>query len=217
MLFHPHTHWIVPGIGLSKTGKLVKLKNNQFLVYGKVLARRMKTIMLKSLKAQNLIPQSLLNELWRIDWNADVQKPGNGENAVKYLGEYVNHSVISDNRIIKVDRNSVWFRVKDREKKIFHPIKIDGVEFIRRFLMHVLPPRFHRVRYRGFMHQRGKANLQLLQLLLNAKIKTIPPLPCFDNETRQCPRCGGIARKDKKHARAPPNKRYYNFIDRMAA
>lgn len=214
MLRHPHTHWIVPAVGLDAQGKLVKLKKFDYLVHAKVLARRMKTILLMSLEELECISPSLLLELWSIDWNADVRPIGSGENAVKYLGQYFSRSVISDNRIIKVDEDSVWIRVKNRDNGTYYPVRIDGVEFINRLLMHVLPPGFHRVRYRGFLHPRGRPNLHWLQVLLAAKIRK--PSSFYDScQTMTCPRCGAESYRDKKYARAPPMRRHRQFVERM--
>ena len=216
MLRHPHTHWIVPGVGLNHQHKLVKLKKFDYLVHAKILARRMKTILLKSLEEQGCISSSLLRELWSIDWNADVRYIGNGENAVKYLGQYVSRSVISDNRIIKVDENSVWIRVQNRDKGTYYQEKIDGVEFINRLLMHELPSGFHRIRYRGFLHPRGRPNLHWLQVLLQAKLRK-RLIPHYANsQTMTCPRCGGESYRDKKYARAPPMRRHREFNKRMS-
>ena len=217
MLEHPHTHWIVPGVGLGDQDQLVKLKKFDFLVYAGVLAKRMKTVMLKSLQKHELISRDLLRTLWRIDWNADVQHVGAGEQAVKYLGQYVSRSVISDKRIVKVDADFVWIRVKDRDLDKYYSVKIDGVEFVRRFLMHALPPGFHRIRYRGFMHARGKPGLQWLQVLLQAKLKTPLQKAHEAIQSMICPQCGGQSRRTQQYARAPPRRRYRKFIERMTA
>ena len=201
---------------MSSQGKLVKLKKSDFLVWGDVLATRMKTILLKSLEEDELVSRSLLRELWQIDWNADVAFAGTGENAVKYLGQYVSRSVITDHRIVKVDEDSVWIRLKDRDDGTYYSVRIDGVEFIRRLLMHVLPPGFHRIRYRGFLHPRGRPNFHWLQVLLEAKLRKRMIPHYADSQTMTCPRCGGESYRDKNYARAPPMQRHREFVERMA-
>ena len=92
-----------------------------------------------------------------------------------------------------------------------------GVEFIRRYLLHALAKGFHRIRYRGFLHARGKGKLEWLQLLLNARLvkKTAPPAPvdCI----YVCRRCGRAMQAVKHLARAPPEQRNDHFFSRVAA
>jgi hypothetical protein len=95
---------------------------------------------------------------------------------------------------------------------------MEGVEFIRRFLQHALPPRFHRVRYRGFLHARGKPALQWLQLLLEAKLR--PPkketAPTKQAEPT-CPHCGAPMLRMRRIPRAPPGHRNDQFFQSLAA
>ena len=104
-------------------------------------------------------------------WNASVDRAGSGENAVKYLGQYVRRSVISDGRILDIEGDQVRIRIKDRDTGAYESRLIEGVEFVRRFLQHALPPRFHRIRYRGYLHARGKSALDWLRLILHAKLQ----------------------------------------------
>ncbi|MBC2604429.1 transposase [Puniceicoccus vermicola] len=87
------------------------------------------------------------------------------------LGQYIRRSVISDHRILALEGNRVRIRIKNRDTGSFEPRVMNGVEFVRRFLLHALPERFHRIRYRGFLHARGKPRLLWLQLLLDAKLQ----------------------------------------------
>ena len=149
MLLHPHIHYVVPGIGLDGKGNLVTLKQPDFLVYAQVLANRLRTLMLQALQSEPRIDSALIAQLWRIDWVADVEPVGSGENAVKYLGQYVHKSVITDRRILAIDTHSVLIALKDRQNQCTRHIRLAGIEFIRRYLLHVLPPGFHRIRYYG--------------------------------------------------------------------
>ena len=138
-----------------------------------------------------------------MDWNASVDRAGTGENAVKYLGQYVRRSVISDGRILGIEGNHVRIRIKNRDTGTYASRLIDGVEFVRRFLQHALPPRFHRIRYRGFLHARGKPTLDWLRLILDARLQ--PPEEVLPTAPHQptCPRCGKAMHRVRRMPRAP--------------
>ena len=156
-------------------------------------------------------------KLVKIDWNADIDRAGNGENAVKYLGQYIRRSVISDHRILAVEGNKVRIRIKNRDTQSYGSTVLDGIEFVRRFLLHVLPDRFHRIRYRGFLHARGKARLQWLQLLLEARLQPPQKSEPIPGRDILCPRCGIPMRRSRRMPRAPPTLRNEYFFDAVAA
>lgn len=124
MDFHPHIHYVVPGVGLDDGKKAVHLKQANFLVYAQVLANRLRTRLLNRLKDEGLIDTALFWKLWNIEWVADVQPAGSGENAVKYLGQYVHHSVISDQRILAIEGDTVLIRIKNRDTGRFEQVRI---------------------------------------------------------------------------------------------
>jgi hypothetical protein len=83
--------------------------------------------------------------------------------------------------------------------------------------LHALPPHFHRIRYRGFLHPRGKAALQWLQTILEAKLQTTePPVPTTPLEPT-CPRCGAAMLRVRRMPRAPPAIRNRHFFQTIAA
>ena len=94
---------------------------------------------------------------------------------------------------------------------------MNGVEFVRRYLLHALPSRFHRIRYRGFLHARGKPKLQWLQVLLGARILKPSDQPEPAHAGYLCPRCGAPMQRTTKHARAPPAARNEHFFNVVAA
>jgi hypothetical protein len=214
---HPHIHYIVPGVGLTKGGKLKHLKDPKFLIYGEPLAMRLRTLFAKQLLQHGLINQRLFWVLVKMSWNASVDPAGSGENSVKYLGTYVQHSVISDSRVLAIEGDQVRIRIKNRDTEKYEQRTMSGVEFIRRFLLHALPSRFHRIRYRGFLHARGKPKLQWLQVLLGARILKADDLPKLAHSGYLCPRCGIPMQRTKRHARAPPAERNERFFNVVAA
>ncbi|HAV13320.1 MAG TPA: hypothetical protein DCX06_07515 [Opitutae bacterium] len=217
MRYHPHIHYIVPGVGLTEDDQLKHLKNPKWLIYAEPFARRLRTLLANQLLDADLIEKRLFWQLVKMDWNAAVDPAGSGENAVKYLGKYVQRSVISDGRVLAIEGDRVCIRIKNRDTKTYETRSMSGVEFIHRYLLHALPARFHRIRYRGFLHARGKPKLQWLQLLLDARIaKAVePPKPAHAGYL--CPRCGTPMRRTSRHARAPPAERNQHFFNVVAA
>jgi len=208
---HPHIHFIVPGIGLDRDGKLLRLKRKNWLARGEVFARRLQSLLLGALREKGLLDAGQIRALWKTTWNCDVQNFGNGENALKYLGRYVFKGPVSDTRIHKISSKSVWIRVKDRKTRSWQSVEIEGVEFVRRYLMHALPSGFHRVRYYGFLHSRSREKLKLIRRQLavadnapeTGREKPATPEP----PTYTCPRCGNTMIHIEHRSRAPPWQR----------
>lgn len=217
MRFHPHVHYVVPAVGLDAGWRLKQTKQRKFLVYAEALAKRLRTLLTDRLREQGLICPSRFRQLRRIDWNASVDPAGRGENAIKYLGQYVRHSVIRDGRIAAIEDKHVTFRVKNRETGQSEHRRIEGVEFVRRYLQHVLPGGFHRIRYYGYLHAQGKAALQWLQLVLDARLAKTENRPPPTASEPTCPKCGCPMRRTTALARAPPWQRNHHFILRIAA
>ena len=217
MLYHPHVHYVVPAVGLDAEWRLKRTKQRKFLVYAEALAKRLRTRLTDQLREQGLICPSRFRQLRRIDWNASVDPAGRGENAIKYLGQYVRHSVIRDGRIVAIEDNHVTFRVKNRETGQYEHRRIEGVEFVRRYLQHVLPVGFHRIRYYGYLHAQGKAALQWLQLILEANFEQRQNKRQELPTDIRCPKCGAPMMPTQSLARAPPHKRNQDFQQRIAA
>lgn len=217
MRWHPHMHYIVPAVGLDQQWRLKRPQNPKFLLHAQPLAHRLRTLLANALRDNELIDKDTFWKIVKIDWNASVDRAGSGENAVKYLGQYVARSVISDQRIIALEGDQVRIRIKDRDTQQYGSVLIDGVEFVRRFLQHALPPGFHRIRYRGFLHARGKKALQWLQLLLDARLNPKPNCERKAPTQMHCPRCGAPMQRTRQMTRAPPHLRNEHFFSAIAA
>jgi hypothetical protein len=220
MTHHPHLHAIVPGGGLSLDGeRWVSSKYRDFLLPVRVLSRLFRRLMLQRVReaydrgelqffgkleplADSMMFSKLCNELKRTEWVIDCRAPFDGPKAVlSYLARYTHRVAISNSRLIDLDDDHVTFRWKDYRAKTEHryqTMQLDTHEFIRRFLLHVLPPGFHRIRHFGlFANGQRKANLTKARALLHA-----PPPQCTsdddqsgsDDDTpppwRLCPQCG---------------------------
>jgi hypothetical protein len=187
---HPHIHCVIPGGGISNDRKKwIKSKNKNFFIHVKRLSKLFKGKFLyyfnnayneKKIyfagkiknyqKAYNF--DYLLNKLYIKKWVVFSKKPfSNPEIVLKYLGRYTHRIAISNNRIISFKNNKVsfiWKDYKDNNKK--KVMTLDVFEFTRRFLLHILPTNFVRIRSFGFLSNRSKKEkLELCNKLLNNK------------------------------------------------
>jgi len=206
---HPHIHYIVPGVGIDAHGKLRHPKDPRWLAYGDVFAKRLKTLLLKALRKEGLIPACGLDPLWKMGWNCDVKDFGDGANAIKYLGGYARRGPISDSRILEAQGDMVTISARNRDTDELETRRIEGVEFVRRYLQHALPQGFHSVRYYGFLHPRSKAKLAAIREQLGVRLAAKsskpespdPPVPVL------CPRCRKPMEMVARLSRAPPWER----------
>jgi len=190
--FHPHIHCLVPGAGLNDRGQFVRVKKPQFLLYLPRLQAAFRQHLYRLLKQNDwqVDPQ-----VWRKDWGVHIQPAGSGASALKYLGNYVSRTAITDTRMIRIDPDSVTFRWKDRsDGNRSRELTLSGVEFVRRYLRHVLPTGLRSVRYYGFCHPTAKANRMRIQLHSGRPVQfgdTVTLLPDQpDSGCPACPRCG---------------------------
>jgi len=178
LMFHPHVHIIVPGGGLTETGKW-KQSSKKFFIPVKVMAKLFRGKFMAALKemrhelegAEDYHAwQKLLNTLYDKDWYVYCKRPFKTNNSVlQYLGRYTHRIAISNNRILDIENNKVSFKWRDykggNKKKV---MTLTANEFIRRFLLHILPPKFTKIRHYGFLASIVKAKkLGLCRELLN--------------------------------------------------
>lgn len=190
---HPHLHCIMPAGGLSfDRGHWVHTrKTNNFFIAGKVLASKFRGKFLDLLK-QRYDRETLvfhgkltaikgpvqfnrfLTPLYGKDWVVNVQAPmGNPEKILEYLSRYVFRIAITDRRILEMKDGKVRFSWKDYRTGRFREMKLDIGEFIRRFLLHVLPKGFFKVRYYGILSSRcRKQNIGTAKQLLTEEAET---------------------------------------------
>ncbi len=185
---HPHVHGIVPGGGLSADGARWIACRRGFFLPVRVLSRLFRRRFLDALGAAHRAGQlRLLGEfaalaevrafarwmapLRRCEWVVYAKRPFAGPEAVlAYLSRYTHRVAISNRRLVAMDERGVTFRWKDyRDKDTLHKtMTLDVGEFMRRFLLHVLPTGFHRIRHYGiFANPTRKANLALARALLH--------------------------------------------------
>jgi hypothetical protein len=132
--------------------------------------------------------------VWKIDWNVNSQAMGSSESSIKYLAPYAFTVAISDHRIVKVKGREVFIRYKKTGSKRQRTMKLEAMEFLRRFLQHVLPTGFMKVRYYGFLNPSSSISLDHIRQLMESAYgikaveSTIEPeaIPAII-----CPACGG--------------------------
>jgi len=149
--YHPHIHYIVPGGGLSKDRTEWLPSRATFFVPVKALSpiyrARFKADMRQAGLLERIAPQ-----VWTIPWNVHSQANPNGQTSFKYLAPYVFKVAISNSRLVSLKDRLVTFTYRKPGSARPRTTNLDAIEFIRRFLQHVLPDGFMKVRHFGFMH-----------------------------------------------------------------
>ncbi|MGF7146385.1 hypothetical protein HNQ56_004854 [Anaerotaenia torta] len=188
MNYHPHIHTILLGGGLTSKNEW-KDNGTEFFLPIQAISRVFKGKYMQTIKklwkesqlafhgtAEKYRNQyafkELLNSCYEKDWAPYCKKTFNGaQSVIDYLGKYTHRIAISNRRIIRIDENTVTFSVKDyRNDGQWKELTLTGVEFIRRFLMHVPPKRFVRIRHYGLLCSRLKSKkLTLCRNLLGCK------------------------------------------------
>lgn len=166
---HPHVHCLVPGGGLTQRGKWKEARSRgRFLYPVKALSKMFRgkfTDGLIKLQAQGKINmetrfdlcQKHLHPLYRREWVVYAKKPTNGpSHVVEYLGRYVNRVAIANSRIKSVSDQQVEFMWKDYRTGKRAPMVLEGQVFLKRWLMHLLPAHFVKVRHYGLLSCRHK-------------------------------------------------------------
>jgi len=196
LFYHPHIHYITGG-GLSEDARWLQSRQD-FLVHVKPLSILFRAKFLDLLKQSDLF-HLLDQQVWRKDWVVHSQPVGSGQAAFKYLAPYIFRVAISNRRILALEDGQVTFSYKDSATDQTRFSTISAGEFIRRFLQHVLPKGFVKVRYYGLLSAANRHLLDQARQLLNTVAVQSNP----SNADRQqkdpvdpprCPKCGTILR-----------------------
>ncbi|MBT4266609.1 MAG: transposase [Deltaproteobacteria bacterium] len=182
--FHPHVHFVVPGIAYQPQKGLCIHSRNRFLLPERVLNRLFRGKFLSGLKQLGL---RFNPSVYLKDWVVDCRFSGKGDSALKYLARYLYRGVFSERNIISHQDRQVTFRYLNSETNQPETRTLPGDRFARLVLQHVLPKGFRRVRDYGFLHGNAKKTLTRLQLLLVPKLvdRKIRRRPVF-----RCRCCG---------------------------
>jgi len=206
---HPHLHCVVPGGGISPDGlRWIGCKKQSFFLPVKVLSSRFRNLFLiylrKAFRAgrlkfhgemAGLTQPASFEALWgqarRIKWVVFVKPPfGGSQHILKYLARYTHRVAISNRRLLSMEEGRVTFAYKDyadgNQSKV---MTLEATEFIRRFLLHILPRGFVRIRQFGFLANRARGKkLALCRALLDV----VPPQsgrPVEQPDCKRCPAC----------------------------
>jgi len=195
LIHHPHVHCVVPAGGLAKDGSWHPCRPGFFLPV-RVLSR------LARYRPSSAF-SGLLQEACRTEWVVYAKPPFEApEQVLKYLARYTHRIAISNHRLLAVDDETVTFRYKDYRSRRARSLSLPLGEFTRRFLLHVLPKGFVRIRYYGFLANAGRVRLlarcrlALGQIHSQAHGKSQPDdamesfLDLLPQPTRLCARCG---------------------------
>jgi hypothetical protein len=175
LLYHPHVHCLVTGGGVSAAGSFWCAARKGFLVPPKALAKLVRgkfKALLRRRRPDLVLPCSA----WRKPWVVHITAWGEGEQTIlDYLARYVFRVAITNARLVTLDDQAVTIRYKQRKSSIWLTCRIAGDEFMRRFLQHVLPKGFHKVRYFGLWHPRKRDLAARARLLLLLDRPVAPP------------------------------------------
>ena len=238
---HPHLHCIVPGGGIAPDGERWVACRPGFFLPVRVLSRLFRRLFCEQLAAAHQAgeltclgehaalahPQAFadwLAPLRQREWVVYAKRPFAGPAAVlAYLSRYTHRVAIANSRLIAVDEQGVTFQFKDYRAKgrcRYKPMTLPVEEFMRRFLLHVLPTGFHRIRHYGLLANAARRdNLARARALLAAPLSPLIAVPVstaapgaadrLSDDARRCPCCGApmviVERFERGHApRAPP-------------
>jgi hypothetical protein len=215
--YHPHVHFLVTGGGLAADGQRWLRARNHFFVHVRPLAKLMRAKFRATLKKSGFLRQ-VPSTVWQQDWVVDCRPVGSGETALKYLAPYVFRVALRNNRILKAEQGQVTFRYRAGDTGRWCTKTLSAAAFIQRFLQHVLPKGFVKVRYYGLLAPGQRARLRQAQALLKTdgpcrdnapgareEMAAAPP-PTVSPPTT-CPQCGQpmrVVQHIQPRARCPP-------------
>ena len=168
--FHPHVHMLIPAGGLDKDGNW-RTTRKKWLFPVKALSKLFRARFMKL--AQKALPdEAFPQEVWKKDWVVYCKPPlTNSKKVLRYLGRYVHRIAIVNSRIESMDNGKVTFRYQESATGKLKRMTLTAKEFLRRYLQHVLPQGFHKVRYYGLLSSANRTTLKRVQLLLASRIK----------------------------------------------
>jgi len=196
--YHPHVHYVVPGgtVSGSKDQKNWAAAPPGFFLPVRPLSKLFKAEYKKRMCADGLL-DLIPENVWLQDWVVHCKPVGNAQHTLKYLARYVFKVAISNARILDISNGMVTFKWQKSDSGRWRYTTVTAMEFIRRYLQHVLPTGFVKVRHYGFAHHNatvGHRELFLMVLLAQDFEGPAPAMPVSEKPRPHCPRCGGALR-----------------------
>lgn len=209
--YHPHIHCIIPAGGLDKLSKW-KDSKKKFFIPVKVLSRKFRGKLLDYIKKAKLehyngnkylenprCLDELLSSMYNKEWVVYCKPPFKNANyVIEYLGRYTHRVAISNNRLLTITDKEISFKYRDyADENKMKIMTLEISEFIRRFLMHILPPQFMKIRHYGLLGNRNKhKKLNICKMLTGTKILQKIKIPTLDilrkifgEDFNLCPYC----------------------------
>lgn len=220
---HPHVHIIIPGGGITKDGNWKHAKSDgQYLFPVEAMSKTYRGKFMEKLKEflQKLKqPMSIRmkKKLYDKNWVIYAKQPfGGAKQVIEYLGRYSHKIAISNHRIKKIENGNITFSYKDyAHGSVQKLMSLDAEEFLRRFCLHILPPKFMKIRHYGILSSRVKPTLKMQQMKMGVLLvkkekkdwKEITKTQLgFDVEACPCCKTGRMIRVMSFDANAPPLK-----------
>jgi hypothetical protein len=195
--YHPHIHIVIPGGAVDKDGEQWLSSRQDMFVHTNPFAIIFRAKIKDEMEKAGLL-QMIDPSVWKKEWVVHNQPAGKGENVLRYLSRYVFRVAISNNRIKSISDKAIRFSYKDREKKTWKTMELKPMEFIRRFLQHVLPGGFMKIRHYGFLNPNSSLSIDSLRELISlvhtfieGLYKTVPRLK---SPRITCVGCGNTMR-----------------------
>jgi hypothetical protein len=168
LIFHPHIHYLVPGGGLSPDQRQWLSKGRKFFLAKGPLADHFRTLFKRALaKAAPHVLNLVPSIVWKQRWVVKVISVGSGHDALAYLSRYVFKTATGNRRLLELADGRLRWPYRHSRTKRWDHINLTPQELIRRFLQHVLPAHFHRVRLLGWLHPSGRTKLNRVRALLH--------------------------------------------------
>ena len=204
MLYHPHVHFLVSAGGLSKDGQQwLKPKNPKFLVPVHALSEIFRAKVREALRRRGLA-KTIPGHLWEQHkkWVVHAKAAGQGEKVLEYLARYVFRIALVNSRLERFENGEVTFRYRDNRSQQIKRVSLSRAQFLRRFLQHVLPKGFPKVRHYGLASAASQQRRQQARALLEKEKDCLagsqPALPVgkptqtlgCEQSFLKCPHCG---------------------------
>ena len=210
LVYHPHVHYLVPAGGLSRDGRQWVPSPQKFLLPVKPLSDRFRTCFRHTLERES--PEALKQlpaRTWKQRWVTHCKPVGSGQAALRYLSRYVFQTATANRRLTLLPNGRLRWPYRNSTTRQWAHVDLEPFEFLRRFLQHVLPSGFHRVRRFGWLHPAGRRALNRVRALLHqppvltpaeratwlGEMELVPPDPAPDDAPSalhavpRCPRC----------------------------
>jgi hypothetical protein len=211
LVYHPHVHYLAPGGGVDQDGVSWLPARKNFFLHVKALSKLFRAAFQRALRRTALYTQVPSNT-WRRKWVVHCKGVGNGQAALKYLAPYIHRVALSNRRLLSIDHrgcmesSQITFQYRPSDTGQLKTCTLSVEQFIQRFLQHVLPRGFVKVRYFGFFGATLRSRLVALQesllqltepLTEQIDLPTTPQVASWQDHIL-CPKCGQQMRFQRK-------------------